>query len=389
MISHEELAAEIKLREQVSKIVNIVRSRKVNKKINEILEEREFREILQNLILEAAVDDPEKDPHPATGINVLEDLLKKIIPILEDDFKVLTTSEEQRNSFRAHIIHAVRNTLAPVQANEKAGTQGEESEENELNEGIREIIIGTLLTLAPALGIAGPVSAVQGTVTPPEGAPGIEKLLPADAFKEALTGGLKTMDDAELLSLHVSLQKDQADGDKRGMTQKLKTAIEDFPIQYKNKIVSLQYKAPPTSMLDEAVEIDIEDEDEEGKFIDIEGDKKAPEEEPADPKEEFGLDGEDETGRNAAYNSFKKIENQIVDAYSLLGNEEDQGVFYDYLITNLKLYFDKYETELQTKLGEPSTPEYEKEKEELGGEGEDLGGEEDLGLGEPEEELEL
>jgi hypothetical protein len=137
-------------------------------------------------------------------------------------------------------------------------------------------------------------------------------------------------------------------------------------------------------MLDEAVEIDIEDEDEEGKFIDIEDKKEAPEEEPKDPKEEFGLNGEDETGRNAAFNSFKKVENQIVDAYGLLGNEEDQGVFYDYLITNLKLYFDKFETELQTRLGEPSTPEYEKEKKELGAE-DDLGGEEDLETEEPEE----
>ena len=384
MISHEQLAAEMKLREQISKIVNIVRSRNVDKKITQIIEEQQFRRILQNLILEAAVDEPEKDPHPATGINVLEDLLKKIIPILEDDFKVLTTSEEQRNSFRAHIIHAVRNTLAPVRSNDNAG---KEEEETELKEGMREIIIGTLLTLAPALGMAAPAGAVQGAITPPDASPGVEKLLPADAFKEAMTGGLKSMSDSELLNLHVSLQQDKAKGSKEGMTQKLKRAIEDFPVQYKNKIVSLQYKAPPTSMLDEAVEIDIEDEDEEGKFIDIEDKKEAPEEEPKDPKEEFGLNGEDETGRNAAFNSFKKIENQIVDAYGLLGNDEDQGVFYDYLITNLKLYFDKFETELQTRLGEPSTPEYEKEKEELGAEDE-LGGEEDLETEEPEE-LEL
>ena len=165
MISHEQLAAEMKLREQISKIVNIVRSRNVDKKITQIIEEQQFREILQNLILEAAVDEPEKDPHPATGINVLEDLLKKIIPILEDDFKVLTTNEEQRNSFRAHIIHAVRNTLAPVRSNDNAG---KEEGETELNEGMREIIIGTLLTLAPALGMAAPAGAVQGAVTPPD-----------------------------------------------------------------------------------------------------------------------------------------------------------------------------------------------------------------------------
>ena len=43
----------------------------------------------------------------STGINVLEDLLKKIIPQIEDDYKLLTTSEEQRESYRSHIIDAV------------------------------------------------------------------------------------------------------------------------------------------------------------------------------------------------------------------------------------------------------------------------------------------
>jgi len=251
MISREELAAEIRLREQVAKAIKIVKHRITKKNVNALIEELNFRNIIQNLILEAATEDPEKDPHPATGINVLEDLLKKIIPILEDDFKVLTTSAEQRESFRSHIIHGVRNVLAPVKSNEKAG----------------------------------------------------------------------------------------------------QTSASEDPV--------------PETGLAEAVEVNIEDEDEEGKFIDIEGDKPAPEEEPPDPREEFGIEGSDETGRNAAYNSFKKIENQIVDAYALLGDEQDQSVFYDYLVTNLKLYFDKFETELQTTLEEPTTPEYEEEKGEL------------------------
>ena len=52
-------------------------------------------------------------PHQSTGINVLEDLLKKIIPQIEDDYK-MTTSEEQRESYRAHIIDAVVKTLTPL-----------------------------------------------------------------------------------------------------------------------------------------------------------------------------------------------------------------------------------------------------------------------------------
>ena len=58
-------------------------------------------------------------PHQSTGINLLEDLLKKIIPQIEDDYN-FTTSEEQRESYRAHIIQAVVKTLTPVDLNNDA-----------------------------------------------------------------------------------------------------------------------------------------------------------------------------------------------------------------------------------------------------------------------------
>lgn len=74
------------------------------------------------------------------------------------------------------------------------------------------------------------------------------------------------------------------------------------------------------------------------------------------------IEGEDETGRNIALQSFKRVEKQIREAYSILANEEDRKLFYDYLITNLKLYFDKFEDELQVSVPEPTTAEYEEEK---------------------------
>ena len=74
----------------------------------------------------------------------------------------------------------------------------------------------------------------------------------------------------------------------------------------------------------------------------------------------------------------------------MLSNEEDQRLFYDYLITNLKLYFDKFEDELQPSLPEPTTDEYEAEaeKDDVEDEAGDLGGDDDLGLG-GEDEFEL
>ncbi len=116
------------------------------------------------------------------------------------------------------------------------------------------------------------------------------------------------------------------------------------------------------------------------------------EEEPTEDDDlaKFRVAGEDRTGGNVAHRSWKQIEQAIVDSYALLDNEGDQEEFYDYLITNLKLHFDKFEDEMAgSDLEEPTTPEYEEEKGDLeptalGGEAEggleDLGGEEDLEL---------
>ena len=77
----------------------------------------------------------------------------------------------------------------------------------------------------------------------------------------------------------------------------------------------------------------------------------------------MGVEG-DKSGRNMAYNSFKKIENNIIDSYELLSNPEDQELFYDYLIANLKLYFDKFEGELADQVNEPTNQAYDTAKEE-------------------------
>ena len=103
------------------------------------------------------------------------------------------------------------------------------------------------------------------------------------------------------------------------------------------------------------------------KFIDIRSDAEkaaAEEEEEADPMGDFGsgLEDSDETGRNMAFQSFKKVEGNIIDSYELLSNPEDQELFYDYLIANLKLYFDKFEDELSPNVEEPTNQAYDDAK---------------------------
>ena len=231
-INRDKLIAEQLIREHIKKrISNQLTSRKV-------IEEK-IRTVVRKL-LEAETGTEEANKN--TGINVLADLLKKIIPAIEADYKMLTSSPEQRESFKNHIVHAVKNTLNPIDAIEMSE--------------------------------------------------------------------------------------------------------------------SIVYEIDP-SLLSEKISIDLDTEDDElesveGEFIDIEGEEE----------EEFGtgLDDQNETGRNFAADSFKSVEKQIVDAYDMLADDEDQELFYDYLLTNLLLYFDKFEDELAETLPDISTPEYEEEK---------------------------
>jgi hypothetical protein len=233
--------------------------------------EQALRSVIRRLIQEGDLSDIH--PHRSTGINSLEDVLKKSIPTLRTDFKRLTTDKSQRESFRAHIVKAVKDSLAPEMIKGNFGSEG-------------------------GMVMAAPEE--ETTEEPPE-----EEVEVGDEEEEADEGG-----DAELDAALDALQE---------------------------------------------VEIDISDEE---KKIPVEKD-----DEPT-PQEQFGsgLEGLDETGRNMAYTSFRKISQYILDAFDSLANPKDKQVFHDYLITNLKLYFDKFEDELQSTVTEPTTKEYDSAK---------------------------
>jgi len=240
---------EVELRQVIRNAIRLYKHNQLQELKKQKLEEQHLRYIVRKLIMEVGDDQP---LHDNTGINVLEDLLKKIIPVVQTDYKIMTTSEIQRVSFRAHILNAIQNSLKP-----------------ELYR------------------------------------------------KEQLPPGA--------------------------------------PIAEEKK-----------------VKIDLEDEEiDKSKFIDVfdTEKRKAEEEEKLKTPESrlsFGLDKEklDSTGRNMALQTFKKIDNSIMDAYTILDDVKDKDLFYDYLITNLKLYFDKFEEEMSDiPETEPSTPEYDAEKE--------------------------
>ena len=114
-------------------------------------------------------------------------------------------------------------------------------------------------------------------------------------------------------------------------------------------------------LLEADIKIAIEDDPDPAKKVDagLEDDKPNEEEEFASGLESQELDP---TGRNMAFTSFKKVQQYILDAYDLLRDPKDKKVFVDYLITNMKLYLDKFEDELTTGGEEVTTPEYEKAK---------------------------
>ena len=234
---------------------------KLKKKLNENKQqENELRSVIRSLLKEGDLSDTH--PNRSTGINTLEDVLKKSIPTLRTDYKKLTTDKKQRDSFRAHIVNAVIDALKPQQVN-SSYLQGDSS-------GVE-----TPLMIEPTSG---------------------------DVEGDDVDADLAALEEAE-------------------------------------------------------IEVDIAD-DEADKKIPVEDDDTP------SPEEEFsgGLEGQDETGRNHAYTSYRKISQYVLDAYDSLANPKDKQVFLDYLVTNLKLYFDKFEDELQNTVEEPTTAEYDQAK---------------------------
>ncbi len=283
MRERKDFIEELKLREHIRGLINSAYSNILQEQKEEFKQETKLRETIRQLLAEGLLQETDEDiPHSATGINVLEELLKKIIPVLEADFKTLTTSKEQRDSFRAHVINAIQNTLVTDRALLGAGKDEEK--------------------------VAAPT-------------------------------------DEESMEKKASRLKEKTEQVKGGTAP-----------------VAPQVKAPRIA---EAVDMSLGQEPppvddvpaDENAFIDIEDNPQEPEE-----VDNFTVPGMDMTGRNMALKSFEKIEKQIVDGYSLLGDEEDKEIFYDYLLTNIKLYTDKWEQELGQNVAEPTTSTYEKEK---------------------------
>jgi len=236
MIDRKELAEELILRENVRRAINVILQRRNVKALQEQKNEAQLRSLVRNLIVEGQSAVAAVAKHDSTGINALEDLLKNtnVLSVLETGYKSLTTDIQQRESYKNHVLNAVKSSLAPEESRKEAG--------------------------------------------------------------------------------------------------------EDVEI---------------TEDLDEEIDIAIGDRPEDDPdFIDVNDEEV--EEVEVDEKEQFGLEGEDKTGRNRAFTDFQDIEKVILTAFDDLDNAEDIAMFEEYLLKNLALYFEKFEGELQTNVAPPA-----------------------------------
>ena len=117
MNNRKELIEEQVLRELIRKAIKLVKERK-----NSLAEkeETELRNLVRRMINEEKTPVADDAPHEKTGINYLRTTLKKIIPTIKDSYLSLTTDEEQRKSYIAHLVNGVDNLLAPIEMNADA-----------------------------------------------------------------------------------------------------------------------------------------------------------------------------------------------------------------------------------------------------------------------------
>ena len=222
-IDRQEIVEEMRLRKLVRKAIRIAEAKRAAKQGEVLAEEERLRQVIRTMLREDEVSDTESSPYDNTGLNTLNTLFDNILKTIETGYKELASSKEQRDSFSAHMLKAVENTLAPLRALDKS-------------------------------------------------------------------------DDSLAEEIDIQLGQDK-----------------------------------PEDMAD------IRKTDDEVK------------------KDDFGIEGEDLTGRDKAYETFNKVETQIVDAYKSLHNPNDIKAFYDGLLMNLDLYFKKFEDEIKPSVQAPET----------------------------------
>jgi hypothetical protein len=120
MINRQQFLDELKLREQIRRAIAIIGERKQTKQTQMLSEEKRLRKVIRSLLKEE-----EGQGDESTGISYLRRDLKKVIPELEGGYKALRSKKEQRDSYRAHIISALKDIILRGDTNFNAKSDGD------------------------------------------------------------------------------------------------------------------------------------------------------------------------------------------------------------------------------------------------------------------------
>jgi len=236
------------------------------------LQEKQIRKIVRGILLKEASDVNFETYAQSTGINILAKTMKQISNILQRAYMTMTSSAEQRESFRAHILRNVVDLFIRVDL------LSDESE-----------------------------------------------LIPK---KEEIKVKEKTEEIMEDLDTDINEQEEDVDAPKAAKPEAVPAKAEELP-----------------------------------KLPGVEPEKEKKVSDQIKAKEFIELPGEDPTGRNIAMETFPLISSAIADNYALLSLPKDKEDYKNYMLANLKAYFDQYEQKIAASVAEPYSAEYEKVKE--------------------------
>lgn len=283
------------LRQQIRKRIT-EKHQAILKEQREIsLQETKIRNIIRGILLKEASDVNFETMSQSTGINVLRGTIKKVSGILQRSYMTMTSSKEQRESFRAHILRNVVDLFIRVDLL---------SDNDEAGEGEQVV-----------------AQAKADSKTEPKALP---KEPTAPAEEEPAKG-------KEELEEEIDVDVDDDD--------------EDVDAKPAAPVASPDQKgADPGNFaqLDKAQEQDLNKQVKAKEFI--------------------KLPGEDPTGRNIASETFPLISTSIAEDYAILSLQKDKEDYKNYMLANLKAYFDQYEQKIAANVSEPYSPEYEKVK---------------------------
>jgi hypothetical protein len=113
---------------------------KIQQKHNQILmeqrmvaiQEEKVRKVVRGILLKEASEVNFDSLSQSTGINILKKTMKKIAGILQDTYMSLSSSKEQRDSFRAHILRNIVDLFIRVDLLSDQNEAGEEEKQGEL-----------------------------------------------------------------------------------------------------------------------------------------------------------------------------------------------------------------------------------------------------------------